>query len=107
MSSPRDERLKDFRALRERVRRKPENFAAFLGELHAFLKDLYESAARADGNSEAFASALALLCSRRSLDRWEDFVAADQQRLFFKDGNDPLAQRVIAFWSELDEPLDF
>ncbi len=39
--------------------------------------------------------------------RWEDFVGEDQQRQFFKDGRDPLAQRIIAFWAELDEPLKF
>ena len=59
MPSPRDERLKDFRGLRERVRRQPANFGSFLGELHTFLKDLYEAAARADENTEGFAKALA------------------------------------------------
>lgn len=97
----------EYRALRERVWRQPQNFAAFPGELHRFLKDLYEAAARADGNTEGFVKVLTDLCSSRGLDRWEDFVPPDQQRRFFKDGKDPLAQRVIAFWSELDGPLGF
>lgn len=107
MPSPRDERLKDFRGLRERVWRQPENFGSFLGELHTFLKDLYETAAIADGNAEGFAKALVNLCAARGIARWEDFVSEDQQRQFFKDGTDPLAQRIIAFWSELDDPLAF
>jgi len=45
------------------------------------------------------------LCASRGIARWEDFVSEDQQRHFFKDGRDPLAQRIIAFWSELDDPL--
>jgi len=45
MPSPRDERLKDFRGLRDRVRRQPEHFGAFLGELHTFLMELYEATA--------------------------------------------------------------
>ena len=107
MPSPRDERLKDFRDLRERVWRQPQNFGSFLGELHKFLKELYETAARADANTEGFEKALADLCAARGIARWEDFVGEDQQRQFFKDGSDPLAQRIIAFWSELDEPLKF
>jgi hypothetical protein len=105
MSTPRDERLKDFRGLRERALRKPENFGAFLGELHRFLHDLYEAAARADDNEDGFVKVLAELCPERGIDRWEDFVPPDQQNQFFKDGSDPAAQRIIAFWSELDEPL--
>lgn len=107
MPSPRDERLEDFRGLRDRVRRQPENFGAFLGELHKFLMELHEAAASADGNAEGFAKALADLCAARGIARWEDFVHPDQQQQFFKDGTDPLAQRIIAFWSELDEPLKF
>lgn len=107
MSSPRDERLKDHRGLRERVQRRPETFGAFLGELHAFLKDVYESAARADDNTEGFTLALAELCRSRGIGSWEDFVGPDRQRQFFKDGRDPDARRVIAFWAELDEPLKF
>ena len=107
MPSPRDERLKDFRGLRDRVRRQPQNFGSFLGELHKFLKELYEAAAVADGNAEGFTKAMSDLCTRRGIARWDDFVTEDQQRHFFKDGRDPLAQRIIAFWSELDEPLKF
>ena len=107
MPSPRDERLEDFRGLRNRVRRQPENFGSFLGELHKFLMELYEAAASADGNAEGFAKALADLCAARGIACWEDFVSEDQQQQFFKDGKDPLAQRIIAFWSELDEPLKF
>ena len=107
MPSPRDERLKDFRGLRERAWRQPENFGSFLGELHTFLKDLYEAAARADDNTEGFVKALADLCAAQGITRWEDFVGEGQQRQFFKDGRDPLAQRIIAFWSELDGPLKF
>ncbi|MFM8291030.1 MAG: hypothetical protein ACKOC4_04940 [Planctomycetia bacterium] len=44
---------------------------------------------------------------RERVARWEDFVGEDQQRQLFKDGRDPLAQRIIAFWAELDEPLKF
>lgn len=107
MSTPRDKRLKDFRGLRERAIRKPENFGAFLGELHQFLYDLYEAATRADDNEDGFQQAIAELCARRKIDCWEDFISPDQQRQFFKDGSDPAAQRIIAFWSELDEPLAF
>jgi hypothetical protein len=67
MSTPRDERLKDFRGLRERVLRKPETFGAFLGELHRFLHDLYEAAARADGNSAGFELALHDLCAAKDI----------------------------------------
>ena len=107
MPSPRDERLKDFRGLRERVRRQPENFGSFLDELHKFLKELYEAAARADGNTEGFAKALADLCTARGIARWEDFVSEDKRRQFFKDNQDLLARRIITFWAELDEPLTF
>lgn len=105
MPSPRDERFKTFRGWRERFWRQPEQFSSFRGELHAFLKELYEAAARADGNTDGFVKALAELCAARGIDRWEDFIPPDQQRLFCKDGRDPLAQRIIAFSSELDEPL--
>ncbi|MFM8435229.1 MAG: hypothetical protein ACKOBP_07800 [Planctomycetia bacterium] len=73
----------------------------------SFLKELYETAAKADGNTEGFAKALADLCAARGIARREDFVPPDQQQQFFKDGKDPLAQRIIAFWSELDGPLKF
>ena len=107
MPSPRDERLKDFRSLRERVWRQPENFGSFLGELHTFLHDLYETAARTDGNAEGFATALAAACAARGIAGWKDLVSEDQRQQFFRDGRDPLAQRIMAFWSELDEPLNF
>jgi len=107
MPSPRDERLADFRRLRERLRRQPETFASFLGELHTFLKELYEAAAAADDNAAGFARALADRCAAQGIARWEDVVAADQQRQFFKDGRDPFARRIIAFWAALDEPLGF
>jgi hypothetical protein len=68
MPSPRDERLQDFRDLRERVLRYPANFGAFLGELHRFLHDLYEAAARADGNTGGFEQALANQCAARGID---------------------------------------
>lgn len=78
MSSPRDERLRDFRELRNRVQRRPETFGCFLGELHAFLEDLYESAARADDNAEGFTRAIADLCRSRGIESWEDFVGPDR-----------------------------
>lgn len=106
MPSPRDERLADFRALRAQVREHPENFAAFLGELHAFLKDLYEAGARADGKSEGFIQALMDLCKRRGLEGWEDFLATHEREHFFRDARDAQARRIIDFWSELDRPLD-
>lgn len=107
MLSPRDERLNDLRRLRDRVRLQPEKVGSSLGELHPFLMELYESAAQADGNAEGFAKALTDVCAVRGIDCWEDFFSEDQQSQFFKDGTDPLAQRIIAFWSELDEPLAF
>jgi len=105
MSTPRDERLKNFRGLRERVLRKPENFGSFLGELHRFLHDLYEAAARADRNTDGLERALHDLCAAKALADWQDFLTPDEQRQFFKNGRDPDARRVIAFWAELDEPL--
>ena len=105
MPSPRDRRLKDFRGLRERVLRKPENFGAFLGELHRFLHDLYEAAARADGNTDGFEKALGEVCMAKGIDGWQDFLNADERDQFFRDVHDPDARRVIAFWAELDEPL--
>ena len=105
MPSPRDRRLKDFRGLRERVLRKPESFGSFLGELHRFLHDLYEAAARADRNTDGFEKAIGELCTDKGIDGWQDFLNADEQRQFFKDVHDPDARRVIAFWAELDAPL--
>jgi len=105
MPSPRDERLKDFRGLRERVLRKPGNFGAFLGELHRFLHDLYEAAAGADGNTDGFEEALVEVCTTKGIDGWQAFLEPDEERRFFKDVHDPDARRVIAFWAELDEPL--
>lgn len=107
MPSSRDERLKVLRALRERVRRQPEKSASFPGELHKFLMELHEAAARVDENNDGFANALTDLCRRRGVERWEDAVAPNEQRQFLKDGCDPLTQRIIAFWHELDEPLAF
>ena len=105
MPSPRDKRLKDFRGLRERVLQKPGNFGTFLGELHRFLHDLYEAAARADGNTDGFEKTLSAVCTAKGIDGWQDFLNPDEQRQFFKDVHDPDAQRVIAFWTGLDEPL--
>jgi hypothetical protein len=105
MSTPRDKRLKDFRGLRERVLQKPENFGAFLGELHRFLHDLYEAAARADGNTDGFETVIRDLCSAKGIDGWRDFLNPDEQRQFFKNVHDPDARRVIAFWADSDEPL--
>ena len=107
MHSLRDKRLKASRALRERVRRHPEKFVSFPGELHKFLMELYEAAAPADENDKEFVAALAALCRSRGIDRWEDSVAPDLRQHFIKDAEDPLAQRIIAFWSEVDEPLVF
>ena len=92
--------------MHERVLRKPENFGAFLGELHRFLHDLYEAAARADGNADGFEQALAHVCAARGIDGWEAFLSDDEDRQFFRDGHDVDARRVIAFWAQLDEPLD-
>lgn len=47
------------------------------------------------------------LCGRQAIERWEDFVGPDQQRRFFKDGQDPHARRIITFWAALEEPLAF
>ena len=105
MPSPLDERLKDFRGLHERVLRKPEHFGAFLGELHRFLHDLYEAAARADGNTNGVEKALGELCTAKGIDGWREFLSPDEEQQFFKDVHDPDAKRVMAFWAELDEPL--
>lgn len=105
MPSPRDERLDDFRNLRERVLHNPENFGAFLGELHKFLHDLYEAAARADRNTDGFEETLGELCTAKGIDGCQDFLNSDKQQQFFKNSHDPDAQRVIAFWAELDGPL--
>jgi hypothetical protein len=105
MSTPRDEQLEDFRGLRERVLRKPENFGAFLGELHRFLHDRYEAAVRTDDNTAGFEHVLRDLFSAKSIAGWQDFLSPDEQRQFFRNVQDPDARRVIAFWAELDEPL--
>lgn len=77
------------------------------GGLHAFLHDLYETGATADGNADGFERALGNVCAARGIDGWQNLLRADEQRHFFKDGGDPGAQRVIEFWAELDEPLSF
>ena len=105
MPSPRDERLDDFRNLRERVLQNPENFGSFLGELHKFLHDLYEAAARADDDTDGLDKALRTLYEAKGIDGWQEFLTPDEQQQFFKNSHDPDAQRVIAFWAELDGPL--
>lgn len=105
MPSPRDERLDDFRNLHERVLQNPETFGSFLGELHKFLHDLYEAAARADDNTDGFDKALRTLLEAKGIDGWQEFLTPDEQQQFFKDDHDPAACRVIDFWAELDEPL--
>lgn len=107
MPSPRDQRLEDLRRLRERIRRHPENFAAFLGELHTFLKELYENAAGVSGRADRFAAALADLCGSRGVDRWEEALTPEQRTQFFKDARDTGVSAVLSFWAALDEPLDF
>jgi hypothetical protein len=101
MSNP----SKDFRDLLERVRRHPNNFVVFLGELHSLLQNLYETTARADGNTQGFSNALVSLCQKHEILGWADFVSPDEQRQYFRYGSDPDAQRIIAFWAELDEPV--
>ena len=100
-----DHSSKDFRDLLERVRRHPNNFVVFLGELHSLLQNLYETTARADGNTQGFSNALVSLCQKHEILGWADFVSPDEQRQYFRYGSDPDAQRIIAFWAELDEPV--
>ncbi|MFM8496708.1 MAG: hypothetical protein ACKOEM_14510 [Planctomycetia bacterium] len=64
-------------------------------------------AARADGNTDGFKKALTDRCKVNGIDGWRNFVSEGHDRQFFKDAHDADAQRVIAFWSELDEPLEF
>lgn len=89
MPSPRDERLKEFRVLRERVWRQPENFGTFLGELHTSLHDLYEAAAKADRNADGFVKTLADVCAAKGIDGWQDFLNPDEQHRFFRNVPDP------------------
>ena len=99
------ESSKDFRDLLERVRRHPKNFVEFLGELHSLLQNIYETAARSDGKTQGFSDTLATLCQKHEILGWADFLSPDEHRQCFRDGSDPDAQRIIAFWAEVDEPL--
>lgn len=43
----------------------------------------------------------------RGITRREDLLGEDQLWQFFRVGRRPIVQRIIAFWSEVDESLKF
>jgi hypothetical protein len=98
--------LRQFLNLLAAVRERPHDYCSSIGELDELLSQLYEVCAIAAGKNDAFQHALQALLASHGLTTASQLLSANERQAAFFAG-DAAAEKVIAFWSELDEPLGF
>lgn len=98
--------LQQFLDLLAWIRARPHDYCRTVGEVEEILVPLYEICAAADGKRRCLARELAALLERHGLFKPEQLLS-DEDRLLSLDEGRQALQRLVAFWTELDEPLGF
>ena len=88
------------------VRERPEDYCKTVEELNEFLGQLYDLCAVADGQDAHFDWALDSLLAERGLLE-PDELLAESERQAPATRSDRAAEKVIAFWTQLDSWLGF
>jgi hypothetical protein len=106
MPPPSDPLLQQFLGLLVRVRQRPQLYCRTIGELEEIVGQLYDICATASAQEEQLARGIATELADRGLTGLADLLT-DEERSQWFGPDDPLAGRLIGFWTALDTKLGF
>lgn len=102
----REPTLQRFLRLLVWVRERPEDYCKTVEELNEFLGQLYDLCAVADGQGAHFEWVLDYLLAERGLLKSAELLTESEKQAL-ADKSNKAAEKVIAFWTQLDSWLSF